>query len=56
MTGHVGDDYYPVTIGDKVDDGKYTIVRKLGQGVNSTVWLAYANRPVDAGYGGCPPS
>ena len=32
--------YHPVVIGDKLDDGKYTIVHKLGAGTAATVWLA----------------
>jgi serine/threonine protein kinase len=32
--------YHPVHIGDSFSDGRYTIVRKLGWGHFSTVWLA----------------
>ncbi|EIN05367.1 kinase-like protein [Punctularia strigosozonata HHB-11173 SS5] len=32
--------YHPVHIGDKFSDGRYTVVRKLGWGHFSTVWLA----------------
>ena len=32
--------YHPVNIGDTFSDGRYTIVRKLGWGNLSTVWLA----------------
>ena len=32
--------YHPVLIGDKLCDGKYTIVHKLGSGAVATVWLA----------------
>ncbi|EJD35243.1 kinase-like protein [Auricularia subglabra TFB-10046 SS5] len=32
--------YHPVNIGDKFADGRYVIVRKLGWGHFSTVWLA----------------
>lgn len=32
--------YHPVRIGDVFDGGKYRVVRKLGYGVYSTVWLA----------------
>ncbi|ROV88445.1 hypothetical protein VSDG_09245 [Cytospora chrysosperma] len=35
--------YHPVTIGEKFKDGKYTIVRKLGWGHFSTVWLSRDN-------------
>ncbi|RPA81784.1 kinase-like protein [Ascobolus immersus RN42] len=32
--------YHPVTIGDTFKDGRYTIIRKLGWGHFSTVWLS----------------
>ncbi|KAJ7599022.1 kinase-like protein [Mycena floridula] len=32
--------YHPVKIGDVFSDGRYTVVRKLGWGHFSTVWLA----------------
>lgn len=32
--------YHPVQIGDSFSDGRYTVVRKLGWGHFSTVWLA----------------
>ncbi|KAJ3035929.1 serine/threonine protein kinase, CMGC group [Rhizophlyctis rosea] len=32
--------YHPVQIGDKFNEGRYTILRKLGWGHFSTVWLA----------------
>ena len=32
--------YHPVKIGDEFSDGRYTVVRKLGWGHFSTVWLA----------------
>jgi serine/threonine-protein kinase SRPK3 len=35
--------YHPVQIGEKYKDGKYTIVRKLGWGHFSTVWLSRDN-------------
>ncbi|KAB5546856.1 kinase-like domain-containing protein [Coniochaeta sp. 2T2.1] len=35
--------YHPVTIGEKFKDGKYTVVRKLGWGHFSTVWLSRDN-------------
>ncbi|KAL1873416.1 hypothetical protein VTK73DRAFT_1007 [Phialemonium thermophilum] len=35
--------YHPVTIGEKFKDGKYTVIRKLGWGHFSTVWLSRDN-------------
>lgn len=32
--------YHPVQIGDEFSDGRYKVVRKLGWGHFSTVWLA----------------
>ncbi len=32
--------YHPVKIGDAFSDGRYVVVRKLGWGHFSTVWLA----------------
>ena len=32
--------YHPVQVGEKFKDGKYTVVRKLGWGHFSTVWLS----------------
>ena len=32
--------YHPVHLGDKFSDGRYVVVRKLGWGHFSTVWLA----------------
>lgn len=32
--------YHPVQIGDHFSDGRYVVVRKLGWGHFSTVWLA----------------
>ena len=32
--------YHPVQIGDTFSDTRYTVVRKLGWGHFSTVWLA----------------
>jgi len=32
--------YHPVNIGDKFSEGRYTVLRKLGWGHFSTVWLA----------------
>ncbi|GAB0137903.1 hypothetical protein EsDP_00006156 [Epichloe bromicola] len=33
--------YHPVRIGDVFNQGRYKIIRKLGYGVYSTVWLAF---------------
>ncbi|KAI9357988.1 kinase-like domain-containing protein [Zopfochytrium polystomum] len=41
--------YHPVSIGDRYNDNRYTILRKLGWGHFSTVWLAMdhtLSRPV----------
>ncbi|KOS19645.1 Protein kinase dsk1 [Escovopsis weberi] len=35
--------YHPVEVGEKFKDGKYTVVRKLGWGHFSTVWLSRDN-------------
>ncbi|GAB7346554.1 hypothetical protein MBLNU457_5231t1 [Dothideomycetes sp. NU457] len=35
--------YHPVQIGEQYNDGKYTIIRKLGWGHFSTVWLSRDN-------------
>ncbi|KAF2199242.1 serine/threonine-protein kinase SRPK2 [Delitschia confertaspora ATCC 74209] len=35
--------YHPVSVGEQYKDGKYTIVRKLGWGHFSTVWLSRDN-------------
>lgn len=36
--------YHPVHVGDTFSDGRYLIVRKLGWGHFSTVWLARDNK------------
>lgn len=36
--------YHPVKIGDVFSDNRYTIIRKLGWGHFSTVWLAWDNK------------
>ncbi|KAK3941953.1 kinase-like domain-containing protein [Diplogelasinospora grovesii] len=36
--------YHPVEIGEKFKDGRYTVVRKLGWGHFSTVWLSRDNK------------
>jgi serine/threonine-protein kinase SRPK3 len=35
--------YHPVSVGEQYKDGKYTVVRKLGWGHFSTVWLSRDN-------------
>ncbi|KAG9242297.1 kinase-like domain-containing protein [Calycina marina] len=35
--------YHPVTVGEQFKEGKYTVVRKLGWGHFSTVWLSKDN-------------
>jgi len=35
--------YHPVTVGELFKDGKYTVIRKLGWGHFSTVWLSRDN-------------
>lgn len=35
--------YHPINIGDEFSNGRYMIVRKLGWGHFSTVWLARDN-------------
>ncbi|KAF2453390.1 kinase-like domain-containing protein [Lineolata rhizophorae] len=35
--------YHPVSVGEQYKDGKYTVVRKLGWGHFSTVWLSKDN-------------
>jgi serine/threonine protein kinase len=34
---------HPVNLGDTFHDGKYKVIRKLGDGSYSTVWLAVAS-------------
>jgi serine/threonine-protein kinase SRPK3 len=36
--------FHPVDIGDTFQEGRYKIVRKLGHGSSSTVWLAQDTR------------
>ncbi|EIW53781.1 kinase-like protein [Trametes versicolor FP-101664 SS1] len=37
--------YFPMRLGQKLRQGKYEIVRKLGYGTNSSVWLAKETTP-----------
>jgi non-specific serine/threonine protein kinase len=32
--------YHPVLLGDVFNNGQYKVIRKLGEGSSSTVWLA----------------
>jgi serine/threonine protein kinase len=36
--------FHPVNLGDTFHDGKYRVIRKLGDGSYSTVWLAVSSR------------
>lgn len=38
--------YYTVLLGDIFNDGQYKVIRKLGEGSYSTVWLARGMRLV----------
>ncbi|KAH8707274.1 Dual specificity tyrosine-phosphorylation-regulated kinase 3 [Beauveria bassiana] len=38
--------YHPVLLGDLFNDGQYKVIRKLGEGSFSTVWLARDERQV----------
>ncbi|KAI0973322.1 putative serine protein kinase [Xylaria arbuscula] len=40
LEGYRPGHYHPVHIGNLLDGGRYTVVRKLGHGTFSTVWLA----------------
>ena len=41
-----GGGYYPVSLYQKLDGGKYEVVRKLGYGPRSSTWLVFrSNRP-----------
>lgn len=33
--------YHPVHLGDVFNNGQYKVIRKLGEGSYSTVWLAH---------------
>jgi len=35
--------FHPVSIGDTFKDGRYEVIRKLGFGIYSTVWLCRDN-------------
>lgn len=47
--------YHPVHIGDAFDDGRFTVVRKLGWGQHSTVWLAKDSKYVPLPQKPCKP-
>lgn len=32
--------FHPISLGDRLGQGQYTVLRKLGYGQYSTVWLA----------------
>lgn len=36
--------YHPVHVGDTFNESRYTVVRKLGWGHFSTVWLAHDHK------------
>ena len=36
--------FHPVNLGDTIDDGRFKLIRKLGNGSSSTVWLAVRQR------------
>jgi hypothetical protein len=38
--------YYPIKVGQSLKDGHYKVLRKLGWGPRSTVWLASYPRSV----------
>jgi serine/threonine-protein kinase SRPK3 len=40
LAPELGYGYYPLTLGERMCEEKYEIVRKLGWGQNSSVWLA----------------
>ncbi|KAH9447551.1 hypothetical protein Pst134EB_021565 [Puccinia striiformis f. sp. tritici] len=39
--------YHPVKIGDKFHENRYSVIRKLGYGQFSTVWLAHDQQQLD---------
>jgi serine/threonine protein kinase len=38
--------FHPVNLGDTFQDGQYKVIRKLGEGSYSTVWLVASTRYV----------
>ena len=42
LSDYCDDGYHPTSIGD-IFNGRYTVIRKLGWGVYSTVWLVKDN-------------
>jgi serine/threonine-protein kinase SRPK3 len=43
ISGYVPGGYHPVHVGDTFAGGRYQVIRKLGWGHFSTVWLARDN-------------
>lgn len=39
--------YHPVNLGDTFQSGRYKVIRKLGEGADSTVWLVASARYVN---------
>ena len=50
LTPSKGGGYYPATINQKIDDGKYKIVRKLGYGPRSSTWLVSRTQAHEPGH------
>ena len=40
LSSELGYGYYPLTLGERLHNDKYEVVRKLGWGLNSSAWLA----------------
>ena len=50
LTPSKGGGYYPATINQKIDNGKYKIVRKLGYGPRSSTWLVSRTQAHEPGH------